>query len=228
MTETEPEDARAATAEPEPGAEALTDPESPDGAADAQTADGEPTGGDVTDPETGDVTEPAGLRDEKELDRAFEKVRREHDRHENRVREIVGADFDAMAPCPLCSHFATGYIGLVELPDSAIPVLRAMLGMPDLSNLEDAADARKCPSCNGKGLVKTGSDVPGYESKQCASCVGTGWLGEGPRVPAPSPGNGPVPVMTGPTAYEDTAGDPQVAALRERGFTVIPPMRVEP
>lgn len=188
----------------------------------------DPEDGEQEEPQTGDVTEPAGLRDERELDRAYDRIRREHERHAKRVQEIIGADFEALAPCPLCSHFAAGYIGLVELPEAAIPTLRAMLGMPDLTTYVAADDARTCPSCEGRGQVLTGSNVPGYETKQCARCKGIGWVGTGAPAPPSPEANGEAPVLTGPTVYEPVPEDPTVAMLRERGFTVIPPMRLEP
>jgi hypothetical protein len=225
MGETIVERIQEATGGPLAGEAADPSTEPQEDLEDDESGAGEPGDGDVEEEETSDAPEAQSVRDEKELDRAFEKVRREHERHANRIQEIVGADFEALAPCPLCSHFADGFLGLVELPEQAIPQLRAILGMPDLTTFHAAEDARTCPRCGGLGRVLTGSNVPGYEVKDCQGCNGIGWIGEG----APA-GDGHhdaalAPAVTGPTVYDTETDDPQVMSLRERGFTVIPPMR---
>ena len=38
---------------------------------------------------------------------------------------------------------------------------------------------RRCPTCRGWGIVKTGSIVPGQESRSCLDCGGLGWQDAG-------------------------------------------------
>lgn len=205
----------------EPPAEGTTDLEP--GAAPEPA--GEPADGSEP-PDAGEPPEGApGPRDERELRAVAEKVRKEGERHENRLIEILGADFGALANCPLCAHGAAGYIGLWPLPEDAIPVLRAMLGMPDLSNLEADPELALCQTCKGKGQTRTPSDVPGFETRTCPTCKGVGYTGGVPIPPnGPPPPGEPVAVVAGAAELPGDS-DPEVQHLRDRGFTVIPPTR---
>jgi hypothetical protein len=61
--------------------------------------------------------------------------------------------------------------------------------------------------------------------KDCQGCSGIGWIGEGAPAGDGHQDAAIAAAVTGPTVYDTQADDPQVASLRERGFTVIPPMR---
>ena len=41
----------------------------------------------------------------------------------------------------------------------------------------EADDASRCPKCDGRGKVKTGSQVPNQERLKCLECDGCGWIG---------------------------------------------------
>lgn len=161
----------------------------------------------------------------------------ENERHDKRVREIMGEDAQYLVECPLCGDPAHGFLMVQEsgiISDEHLARLKELLGVGLPSQLEQHPTVHKCETCAGKGECATGSERPGYEATQCPTCSGKGWEGLG--VPAASivEGNGgaEAPTLTGPTVYQDAPAidtfedDPAVSALRERGFMVIPPMNI--
>lgn len=166
---------------------------------------------------------------EKEYEKRSQRLDAENARHAKKVGDIMEEDATHLIGCPVCMDGIAGWIfppEVQELAPEAIARIRQVIGLPDYTNFQDAPDARQCPDCAGKGKGKTGSAVPGRETKDCRLCNGQGW------VPVAVTTNGhvehsvAVPEITGPTVYG--AGDPddRVRALREEGFTVIPPMVV--
>ena len=157
-----------------------------------------------------------------------DKLDREKERHASRVGEIMGDEAVALIPCPVCMDGIDGWIFTPEvqqLAPAAISRIRQVIGLPDYTNFRAAPDAQECPDCGGLGEVTTGSHVPGYETKTCARCQKAGYVlvvqQTNGRTEAPE-----VPAMTGPTVYgTDVSADPEIQHLRERGFTVIPPMQ---
>lgn len=167
-------------------------------------------------------------QDEKEIEARYQRLGNENARHARRVSEIMADDATALIQCPVCMDGIAGWIyppDVAPLPDEAVARIRQVIGLPDLTTFEDATDASQCPACKGLGKVKTGSNVPGYEVKECGRCASRGWISLGVPV------NGAVleepagEIMTGPTVYPVENDDPQVRQLRQRGFTVIPPMQ---
>lgn len=161
---------------------------------------------------------------EKDLERIHVKMEKYRDDNAERIARILGGEFEHAVPCPLCSHFSPGYIGLVDVPPDAIPLMRAILGMPDLSSFVSDPHSSACPTCEGRGQTLTGSLVPEHETRTCPTCMGTGY-----RATNSAPANGPPdaegePVMTGPLHVVDEDGDPAIAALKARGFQVFPPL----
>ena len=225
---TEPEP----TTEPEPATEPEPDVplEEPAGEptepVERSEPEGEPTTpGEPTEPQ-GPVQEPqgSGALSEKEIERVYQKMDAESVRHAKRVAEIMGDDFGTAEVCPLCSHFAPGFIGLVPAPDAALELLRPALGLPDVSNLERDPQAHACETCDGKGQTLTGSRVPNQETRTCPTCMGRGWVGAVPVAPASNGDAEAQPVLTGPTAPPLPDDDPAIAALVARGYMVVPPV----
>lgn len=214
----------------------------------AEEAPGEPLEGDDADLEPGDDDEggdddEAGeeggelelhadevrVQTEKELAARDERLVKENIRHAARLEQIMGADAGDLIPCPVCMDGIAGWIyppDVAPLPDEAIARIRSVVGLPDLTTFERDPDTEPCPVCRGKGETRTGSDVPGYEVRTCPRCKKMGYITHGASlasVPDVAPAE---PIVTGPTVYTATEGDPEVDHLRARGFTVIPPIPV--
>jgi hypothetical protein len=222
-----------------------------------ETPDVEPDPADDPDhappPDEGDVTGPTTLPDEereaagdgplpepddaqaqalseKEIEKRFEKIAKENARHTSRISEIMEEGANDLLPCPLCSHFVTGWIyppQLAPLPEEGVASTLAVLGMHGPRELRHASDTTTCQECDGQGEVETGSKRPGYESKNCGACQATGYVSTAQT----TNGNGhnvPTPIVTGPTMIpQDVSSDPEVQHLKDRGFIVIPPTTYE-
>jgi hypothetical protein len=181
------------------------------------------------DADSGELTDAdeAAVLSEKQLEKRSQQLERENARHAKRLGEIMESDADDLIPCPVCMDGIAGWIfppDVQQLSEEAISRVRQVIGLPDYSTFLDAPDAEKCSECGGKGSVKTGSDVQGYETKTCRKCQGAGWTGKGLIV-----SNGPAAtttaeIVTGPTMATADSGDPAIRNLQERGFVVIPPM----
>lgn len=217
MSDTEHEDAEGTEATPEPlqGDELAPDEEE---AADAE----EPTSEPVEEPEQ---ETPDGLS-EKQLEAGRKKLEAEGTRHRNRVSEILGEEAQHLIPCPLCEGFVDGLIFPVLPPEDVIARTRVAIGMPDLSNYQQAKDARQCPDCAGLGVVLSGSLVAENAAINCKGCNGSGYV----MITATGEITGPTVHANGGTTPELPAGvnpeDPAVKELRARGFTVFPPVQL--
>lgn len=199
--------------------------------------DGE--GGADDDAAQGDDGEPSALGDdearvraiesEKELQRRDQRLDAENQRHAKRVSEIMEEAGNDLIPCPVCMDGIAGWVyspEVQQLPEDSILRLRQLIGLSGLEGLREATFAERCPDCDGQGEVKTGSRVAGYETATCERCGKTGWIRVGTFN-----GNGaadapPAAPVTGPTTIQAASEDPEIRNLRERGFTVIPPMAV--
>lgn len=173
----------------------------------------------------------------KQQDKDREKLDRENERHDKRVREIMGEDAAYLVNCPLCGDVSTGFLMVQEegvISEDHLSKLKELLGIGLPSQLRPHPTAHKCETCDGEGECSSGSKRAGFDVIQCPTCNGKGWEGLGVSAAAIAPTNGSAEpaAVTGPTVYTtdlpvDTfEDDPQVAALRERGFMVIPPMNI--
>jgi hypothetical protein len=219
---TEPE-----TTEPDTTEQSEPEPDTSDG---EPSPDAEPTEPIEPDEPDGEPEQPqSSAIDEKEIERRLQRLDAENVRHAKRVGEIMDDDATDLIPCPVCMDGIAGWIyppDAQPLTAEAVSRIRTVIGLPDYTTFKHAPDATECPDCGGLGEVITGSHVPGYETKTCGRCGKTGW------VPMGQPANGTthlveVPQTTGPTVYQtDDSSDPEIQHLRERGFTVIPPMNI--
>jgi hypothetical protein len=216
-TEPEPQDAPETDGEPNPDAEPAEEIEGDD--------DGEP----AAPSEGDDDAEARAVQSEKALAERDKKLDAENSRHAKRVGEIMDEAAVDLIPCPVCMDGIAGWVYSPEaqqLSDEAVLRLRQLIGLSGLDGITQATFAAQCPACDGNGEVRTGSRVPGYETTTCERCKKTGWI----RTDAPTTDghvehDDEAPV-TGPTVYFPDAEDIEVRNLRERGFTVIPPMQV--
>src|SRR5689334_9475015 len=142
------------TQPPEPIEEPEQEPETPsepDEEEEEQEGTPEPQ-----EPEETPEEQPQGLS-EKELEAGRKKLEREQERHANRVSEIMGDEAVHLERCPLCSDFVDGWVFPQIPPEEIVQKVRVFIGMPDLSNYQQAKDARQCPDCAGLGVVLSGS-----------------------------------------------------------------------
>src|ERR1700693_273175 len=237
----DPQTDRTPEPEPDEGA-AVSAPEPDEANPDAEPVEpiegpGEPAGEptEESDEEAAeDETVPDGdeikarAQDEKAIEVRYQKLGSENVRHAKRVNEIMQEDATSLIQCPVCMDGIAGWIyppDVAPLQPEAVARIRTVIGLPDYTTFKNATDAQTCPECDGLGETITGSHVPGYETKTCARCNKTGYV----LVTQTTNGNATlteVPQLTGPTVYgHEVSIDPEVQHLRERGFTVIPPMQ---
>lgn len=150
-----------------------------------------------------------------DMEKALKALSRENDRHGKRVADIMGADFALFRPCPLDDGM--GFIG----PD--VSIVQAYRYDPDTNALalvstsatpidlyRDDAEKEPCGRCDALGMLRTGSKVPNNETVPCGDCGGAGYKSK-------------IAAITTLPAPTQVADDPEVAALKARGFTVLPP-----
>jgi hypothetical protein len=217
MSETEQEAAEPPVEEQE---EPSDDPETEadEEAEDAETEQGEPQ-------EPPEEPQPEGMS-EKEMEATRKKLDNENARHRGRISDLIGEEALLLEPCPLCSGFADGYRFPIVPPDDVIEQVRVAIGMPDLSNYQQAKDAAQCPDCVGLGVVLSGSLVAENAAINCKTCNGSGYVMLSPAGEI----TGPTVMTNGAPLQELPAGvnpdDPAVRELRARGFTVFPPVNI--
>jgi hypothetical protein len=217
------------TVEEAPASPQEPEPENPDAEPDEAI---EGPGEEADEPEEPSEAEAVshGVLTDKERKKRDDRLDNEKQRHASRLGEILGEEATSLIPCPVCMDGIDGWIFAPEveqLSPEAISRIRQVIGLPDYSTFLDAPDAKTCPECDGRGEVKTGSHVPGYETKTCRLCSKTGWIGVGQAAQTNGHVEEPEQVVTGPTVYQADTEDPEIRHLRERGFTVIPPMQVQ-
>jgi hypothetical protein len=172
----------------------------------------------------------AQVQSQRELEKRSQRLDGENTRHAKRVGEIMADAAADLIPCPVCMDGIAGWIYPPEvqtLSPDAIARVRSVIGLPDYTTYLPANFGGECPECGGLGNVITGSHVPGYETATCERCKGQGWVRTSELVRVEGEVPHPEPTVTGPTVYTGGDDDIEVANLRRRGFTVIPPMQVQ-
>lgn len=227
------------TTEPETDADGdegtVTEPEpSPDAEPDVQI-EGDEEGEDAEpDPDEGDEAQrqhenEARAQTEQDLEKLNRQIENANKAHARKIAGIMGDDANALIPCPVCMDFVAGAIFPPEVAPIPAPVqerMKQLLGLNAWEDIPNAPWAQQCPDCKGHGEVKTGSTVLGKETTRCLNCGGDGWKNtrQGTNGTAEA---FTLPAETGPTVYgQDLSQDPDVQHLREKGYTVIPPMHV--
>jgi hypothetical protein len=154
------------------------------------------------------------------------------------VGDIEGDDAIHKVECPLCRSQGTpGYIDPRVPADSEIigPVL-TWFGMASDDDFNKDPYCRKCDTCNGKTKTLSGSDDPMQKFVVCFDCQGRGWIPVGPER-GPGAGvfsNGPTSAaaaagaVPAPSFMPDGTETAEVAALREKGYIVMPPPVLNP
>jgi hypothetical protein len=168
------------------------------------------------------------IQTERELAKRDQRLDGENARHAKRVGEIMDEAAGDLIPCPVCMDGIAGWIyppDVQQLGPDAIARVRQVIGLPDYTTFHAAAFATECPDCGGLGEVTTGSHVPGREVTTCETCQKAGWIRtrDIQRLAHVDAETGEI--LTGPTVYTGDEGDTEIANLRQRGYTVIPPMQ---
>jgi rubrerythrin len=171
----------------------------------------------------------ARAQSEEALEKLHRQIENANKAHAAKLERIMGADFQALIPCPVCMDFTAGMIfppEVAPIPETVKDRMKQLLGLDAWEDTPGAPWAQQCPDCKGHGQVKTGSFVNGKEVTTCQTCKGDGWRNTAPQE------NGSahvlqIPAETGPSVYgHEVSNDPEIDNLRKRGFTVIPPMNV--
>lgn len=220
--------------EPSPAEQDLPEqPEQGDPDADEAADDDENQNDDGSgaDPSQGDeqARQQAAMT-EQALEKLHTQIGNANKAHAAKIARIMGDDAQALIPCPVCTDFVAGAIfppEVAPIPPVVQDRMKELLGFNAWEDTPHADWAQQCPDCKGHGEVKTGSFVLGKETTRCLNCGGDGW--KNTRDPAQNVlplaiANG----ETGPNVYgKEVANDPDVQHLREKGYTVIPPMNVQ-
>lgn len=114
----------------------------------------------VAEPEPETEFEVVAAQTDIDIEKAFEKIARENDRHTKRIAEIMGPDFESVFPCDACAGFAAGFV--LEEPQKP-------------ATYQPAKFTETCPECTGMGDVATGAKVRNLLI-QCERCGGRGYI----------------------------------------------------
>jgi len=107
-------------------------------------------------------------------------LEREASRHAREVEKRAGPMFSDLTPCPCCTGMpgTPGFI-VAELPYEQAEVRRMIvaqaLGATAGPEYPADPDREMCTTCDGLGLLRTGSKVAAQEALPCRACNGQGW-----------------------------------------------------
>jgi hypothetical protein len=119
----------------------------------------------------------------------LEKVRKKLDASattwRNRVSQLLGEEAQMLVVCELCDPLLPGFHFPAELeqPRDALHArLLDVLRAPLAPEYQEDPYTRLCSTCNGYGMTKTRSLVPGKTERVCPTCQGKGFqaLNEAP------------------------------------------------
>jgi hypothetical protein len=137
--------------------------------------------------------------------------------------------------CPFCNFTDTpGFLHASPCPPELMGTVSEWAYGHTADEYQPDTASRECSGCAGLGVTLTGSKVLGQEKLSCVACGGKGWVAVGPERQG---GNLTVPNGSSPTAPAPTGSsedmfaapadeDPEAAALRAKGYIVMPPIGV--
>jgi hypothetical protein len=176
---TEIAEREAAAAEAE---EPTPEPEPEDAPEDDDEDDAAPT----TEPEPEPVTE-AQLR------AIGAKIQAEDERHEKRLRAILGDLWEGREPCPLCLQ--EGFIipaAPGEFDPAQAEAVRVAIGEGGLGRYNPDPLNERCANCNGWGELRSGAQREATQLVVCNACSGNGYVAKTPpnvaQFPTPAAG----------------------------------------
>lgn len=150
-----------------------------------------------------------------------------------RISSILGDVAVDFTPCEMCGYFNTpGWRYGGPLPADLTEQLLHLLNQHAPSEYIADTHSTACSHCNGLGMVLSGSKAQGQEILPCIECESLGWLptddarrrgrlslANGEHSPGMPP-SGADAAMSPALA----ADSPEIRALKEQGYVVIPPM----
>jgi hypothetical protein len=176
--------------------------------------------------------EASGAVNQKVIDRFFAQLEGEDVRHAKRIGAIMEDEAASLNLCPTCGPIEgmprlAGFVLSGALHGEAVARMRTALGLNDETNVKPDPYSHRCATCDGWGVVQTGSHVPNLEVRSCDDCNGQGFVllnapQSGPMIVAPNGEHG-LETITPPAALGPEP--PEAASLRARGWAVIPPMQ---
>lgn len=120
----------------------------------------------------------ASAQTEKEIEKRNRSLEREAERHEKRIRELLGDDAEGLIKCEACPETISGFhYGPEDYPpDSSERVLYELLAGGDASMMRHPEYLETCGECNGFGMVLTGSRTDLTKQLTCPICKGAGYI----------------------------------------------------
>lgn len=147
--------------------------------------------------ETPEHPDEAAIRAAADAEAQLKKLSGTADRYVKKLIELLGPELGGYDGCALCDGFPPGLVILAAIDDERRELVKRQLGLETLDNVVvDEAYVHRCDTCQGRGIVRTGSYVHDRETVQCRTCQGAGY------------------VRLGVKAVEAPAGEP----------TVLPPV----
>lgn len=149
-----------------------------------------------------------------------------------KMGDILGEQAQSFEECEVCSYYNTpGWRLSGPYPTEVDTAVRTVLGMRSPAELAKDNYAHVCDACNGFGETLSGSKVPGRETLPCYVCKANGWVPVGDERANTGlfVANGPAAAFTppadsiAPQFTQDPADEPEVAALKAKGYMVVPP-----
>jgi hypothetical protein len=237
MSEPHEQDEAAETAADEPGPS--DDETSEDEAAEAEEAAHEPVGGDTDggeeagtgEAQPGTQAHAKAARDEQRaIDKMFKSFEGEAKRHDDRVEVIAGDSADDLLQCPMCAPDEgqppiPGWLLPVKPSEEKIANVRLAIGLAPKIDYREDPHSQVCPTCGGlKSVLPTGGDSTA-PLLGCADCKSQGWIATdevrgGAVTNGVNEQNVELRLADAPKLEPDS---PEVAALKQQGYTVIAP-----
>lgn len=170
-----------------------------------------------------------------QIEDIYKKLNTQTRANATRISTILGDEAVNFDTCPMCSYFNTpGFVYSGQLPADLTEHILHLLNQHAPSEYIADTHSETCASCNGLGMVLSGSRAPGQELLPCAECSAKGWRatdnvrsgGVGPGVNGAlshGAGGGEHDAAMLPAVDTDT---PEIRALKAQGFVVIPPVPI--
>jgi hypothetical protein len=100
---------------------------------------------------------------------------------------VLGADLGDFTLCPCCDPRTPGLY--IEHPhsDEQVYMMRAILGLPDISTYAKDVYSKQCEVCHGRRRVLSGAMDGPEVTLECLACKGRGWMPVGPERDAQRP-----------------------------------------
>jgi hypothetical protein len=162
---------------------------------------------------------PPGPPSEAAIDRAVKELDKASDAYVRKVTTIQARTPLGLIECPLCP--VPGFVPdtpIGDVPPEQRLAVMSVLGEGLPVEQRQSEHLRTCDTCDGLGMLATGSRRPGFAETMCEACQGNGFIDSRheraaldvappPQVMAPPSGYPlPAPVLASPTPGQVTQG----------------------